>query len=235
MRKRFDIGQEVVGLQVIRRRENDAGGFEHSDVPFAPVAIGADVEKGNVRVTVIVLAQRPDERLELLEKDRIVPGLGNDLLAGGGGPIRHRQRNSARIKDPFRGDVVPQPRADAHHAEGGLLAVAFELVDEAINLFPVELPFLRLQDGPSPAGVADADVVFGVFVGAVVLHPAFARIEQHGVVALGMDDDSVSGDGNPLRTVETNGWFVSGKGWSGQQANGEGAEKCFCHGYSLFV
>ena len=54
------------------------------------------------------------------------------------------------------------------------------------------LAFLRLQDGPGPAGVAVANEVLGVFVGAIVLHPAFARVKQHGVVCGPADDDGVS-------------------------------------------
>ena len=89
--KRLDVRQDVVGLQVVRRSENDPGGFEHPDVAFSPVPIGADVQEGDIGMAVIVLAQRLDERLELLEKDPIIPDLWDDLLAGGRGVVGDRE------------------------------------------------------------------------------------------------------------------------------------------------
>jgi hypothetical protein len=70
-------------------------------VPFTPVAVRADVDEGYVRIAVIALAQGLDERLKLLEKDRIIPGLWDDLLAGWRSGVGNCKWGRPGVKDPF--------------------------------------------------------------------------------------------------------------------------------------
>ncbi len=119
-------------------------------MPFAPPALRAQVNVVEVRVAVIAPAQPPDEVQMVLQDDRIVHvGDGERSAAG----VIRDELPSAEHREPPRVIRVAGARRAAHDAEGQLLAGLMAFLQHAVEEFGVDPPGLRLQVGPTPAGV----------------------------------------------------------------------------------
>ena len=129
-------------------------------VSLAPVADAADIDVAQPRLAVVARGERPQEVLQLLQKDRIVerrlPGpvrpdrLAVAVVAPLGSGLHHPFRRGELLLDAVRARLL------AGDAKRDPEPVTDPLVDQAVDDRPVEAPLLRLQIRP---GQPDVEVV----------------------------------------------------------------------------
>ncbi len=160
-------------------------------MPFAPPADGAQVDVVDIGMAVISLAQPLDE-VEMGLQDGGVVHIGDGVRAL---PLVVGLKFLAA---PFRMIGLAFGGRAAHDPEGQLLPRVVGFLQHLVQESRIELPRLRLQFRPSPAGILDRGgdplgQAFVLFAGLVESLPSDARVGEDFVCFFGLDDDLIFG------------------------------------------
>ena len=161
-----------------------------AQVPLPPPADGAKVDVVDVGMAVVPLAQPLDE-IEMGFQDDGIIHVGNGeralpLVVG-------LKFLAADVLQPFRMVGWPCGGRTAHDTEGQLLPRIVGFLQHLVQELRVELPRLRLQFAPTPAGILDRGgnprrQALVLLARMVECLPPDARVGEDFVCFLGLDD-----------------------------------------------